>query len=728
MTEPEIEAVKVESNVPADYQIRIKDCNSIGEALISLRRSSLNIKYGPNGLGKSTIARALTLRTEGAGHLTELTPFKYRAIADGPRPVVEGAEEINSVLTFNDAYVTQFVFQPDEVLKNSFEIFINTDDYRQGLEKIESMFQSLKETFAQQTEFNEALISFTELRDAFNVTKTGVVAKTSRGLKALGVGGKLKNIPAPLQGYKGFLHSSDPAGWITWQSKGKAFLELSENCPFCSVQSVDKATATQVSAEYESAAVKNMSALRNAIDKLGRYFEPGYLKQLEALTTSITEITPEESQFLATLRGQVETLLLKLSALQGLSFHALRDEKDVGAVLNDLKVDLSLLHALNSDATKLVVDLINAKLDEVAIQIIDVRRSISEQKKRVAGLIQVNQASINEFLSSAGYRYSVRIEATGDSYRMLLEHQDAPGHLESASSHMSYGEKNAFALVLFMHHVNREQPDLVVLDDPISSFDKTKKFAILHQLFHGKNSLRNVTSLLLTHDIEPAIDMVLTGTSGQFTVADPAVHFLSGRSGVVSEKPIEASDINTFSQVCDSNISSASDDAIKCIYLRRRFEVHGSRGAEYDLLSSLLHLREVPTQKTEAREQTPLTDAGILEATEAVKEHIPNFDYARILSELKDAVALKAKFDATDVGYEKVQLFRIMSELNPIALKGDKVFTKFVNETYHIENEYVMQLNPRDFDAVPEYVIAACTALVEGTSVEDGDSDDEAAA
>jgi len=31
---------------------------------------------------------------------------------------------------------------------------------------------------------------------------------------------------------------------------------------------------------------------------------------------------------------------------------------------------------------------------------------------------------------------------------------------------------------------------------------------------------------------------------------------------------------------------------------------------------------------------------------------------------------------------------------------------------YHIENEYVMQLNPRDFDAVPEFVIAACTELV----------------
>lgn len=713
MTQASPNEVRYSPETPVDYQITIKNCNSIGEAAISLRPSSLNIKYGPNGLGKSTIARALTLRAEGDGSLEELTPFKYRASADGLVPAVEGADAIGTVLTFNDSYVSQFVFQRDEVLKNSFEIFINTDDYQEGLRKIELMFESLKNTFAEQTEFNDALASFIELRDAFNVTKTGSVAKTSKGIKALSVGGKLKNIPALLQGYKGFLQSDNPAGWITWQAKGKAFLELSDNCPFCSVQSVDKATAAQVSAEYESAAVKNMSILRGVIEKVGRYFEPGYLQQLEDLITSLGEMTPEQGSFLVNLRSQVETLLQKLTALQGLSFHALQDEENVANVLSELKINLSLLHAVNSDATMSVVDLINGKLDEVAGQINDIRRRIGEQKSRVAKLIKANQDAINEFLSSAGYRYSVRIEASGDSYRMLLEHQDAPGHLESAATHLSYGEKNAFALVLFMHHVQWVKPDLIVLDDPVSSFDKTKKFAILHQLFHGKNSLRDVTTLLLTHDIEPAIDVVRTGTSGQFIAAAPVVHFLVGRSGTVAETRIEASDITTFSQVCDANIASATDPIIKCIYLRRRFEVHGSRGMGYELLSNLLHLRDVPTRKSGTGDEVELDETEIARATESIKEHIPDFDYVQLLTEIKNPVALKARFDGTDVGYEKVQLFRIMSVLNPVALKGDDVFTKFVNESYHIENEYVMQLNPRHFDAVPEYVVAACTVLIE---------------
>lgn len=699
------------SSALTELEIKIRHCNSISEGNISLRRGSLNIKYGPNGIGKSTIARALELRIAGNEKLEELTPFKHKSQKSGPRPSIEGADSIQSVMTFNDDYVLQFVFQRDEVLKNSFEIFINTVEFQEGLAQIESNFESLKQTFEDEAEFNEALDSFTELRDAFNVTKGGAVAKTSKGYKALSVGGKLKNIPEQLRGYEGFLHSDNPAAWITWQSKGKEFLELSDNCPFCSGASIDKQTAAKVSQEYESAAVKNMSLLRNVIDRLGRYFASSDLEKLNDLTTSISGVSPEQDSFLVTLRSQVETLLTKLSAVKGLSFHALRDEENIAAVLGELKIDLKYLPALNSEATQSVVRLINEKLDDVAAQIDDVRRRIGEQKTRVERLIRRNQDDINAFLKSAGYRYTVRIEPNESTYRMLLEHEDAPGHIESAASHLSYGEKNAFALVLFMHDVQHKKPDLVVLDDPVSSFDKTKKFAILHQLFHGKNSLRDTTSLLLTHDIEPAVDIVRT--TGQFIAANPVVHFLSGRSGQLAEKPIHATDIKTFSEVCDENISSSTDQLIQCIYLRRRFEVHGARGDEYELISSVLHARAMPTRKLATGEHVPLDESEVAAATAEVTNYIPNFDYDQLATEAKNQESLKARFRATDVGYEKVQLFRMLLALDPESFKGDEVFTKFVNETYHIENEYVMQLNPKEFDAVPEFVIAACTTLVD---------------
>jgi energy-coupling factor transporter ATP-binding protein EcfA2 len=693
--------------------IVIRDCNSIAEARVSLRRSSLNIKYGPNGIGKSTIARALVLRSQENDALDELLPFKYRHGGDHPRPSVAGADDIERVLVFDESYVAQFVFQADEVVKNSFEIFINTAEYREGLAAIESIFGELKDVFLENEALDAVIAALTELRDAFTVTKTGAIAKTSRGFKALGVGGKLAAVPKALRGYERFLHSDDPAGWITWQSKGRAYLELSDNCPFCSVAGVDKQTAQKVSEEYESAAVRNMSALRTTIDRLGTAFDPGHLEQLKKITQSIGELSPEQSQFLAGLRGQIETLLTKFTALKELSFHTLRDRPDVDEVLRDAKIDLTLLRALDSDAMRSVVGSMNDRLDRVAAQIGEIKARVGVQRTRVARLIRENQDAINEFLTSAGYEYAVRIEPSADSYRMILEHNDAPGHLEAASRHLSYGERNAFALVLFMHHVRRDEPDLVVLDDPVSSFDKTKKFAILHKLFHGRNSIRGFTTLFLTHDIEPAIDVVRTATSGQFQASEPVAHFLRSRSGVVDEKQIGRDDIMTFSKVCDLNIRSSADDSIKSIYLRRRYEVHGEIGAEYDVLSSLLHLREVPDRRREDGTRVPLASADVARATASIREWIPSFDYSAMLDELRDPAVLRAKFASTDVGYEKVQIFRIASALDLAPEIRDAAFKKFVNETYHIENEYVMQLNPRDFDAVPEHVVRACADLLE---------------
>ena len=696
----------------SDYAITITDCNSITAAKITLRRASLNIKYGPNGIGKSTIARALVLNAEGDDALQELLPFRYRHGDTDNAPAVVGADEIKSVLVFDEHYVSQFVFQPDEVVKNSFEIFIETPEYQAGIEELEAIFEGLRKVFLENQALDDVIDSFTELRNAFTITKAGGIAKTSRGFKALGMGGKLATIPTPLLGYEKFLHSDDPAGWLMWQSKGKNYLGLSDNCPFCSIPNVDKKTAVHVSEEYASAAVKAMSALRLVIDKLAQFFVPERLEKLRKITTSLEELSPEQDQFLAGLRGQVETLLDKFTALKGLSFVSLRAEPDVDKALRSLKIELDLLDALNSEDTQDVVGDMNAQLDHVAEQINEIKKGVGIQKARVAKSIEQNQDEINEFLTSAGYKYSVRIESSGDSYRMILEHHDAPGHLEAAASHLSFGERNAFALVLFMHQVRRDNPDLVVLDDPVSSFDKTKKFAILHKLFHAKSSLRDFTSLLLTHDIEPAIDIVRTTTSGQFQAAAPAVHFLRSREGVVEEKPIKPTDIMTFSQVCDQNIGSSGDDVIKCIYLRRRYEVHGERGAEYDVLSSLLHLRDVPSKRGTNGGLVPLSEEDLRRANAAIEEDIPGFDYKAILSELKNREVLKAKFYATDVGYEKIQIFRIFTELDPDAPAGDAAFKKFVNESYHIENEYVMQLNPCEFDAVPEHVVQSCAALL----------------
>ena len=87
--------------------------------------------------------------------------------------------------------------------------------------------------------------------------------------------------------------------------------------------------------------------------------------------------------------------------------------------------------------------------------------------------------------------------------------------------------------------------------------------------------------------------------------------------------------------------------------------------------------------------------------------HIPGFDYEKLVADVKDVEGIKVKFHATDVGYEKIQLFQIINDEH-----DDSVIRKFINDSYHIENEYVMQLNPHKFESIPEYVIEECVALL----------------
>ena len=55
-------------------------------------------------------------------------------------------------------------------------------------------------------------------------------------------------------------------------------------------------------------------------------------------------------------------------------------------------------------------------------------------------------------------------------------------------------------------------------------------------------------------------------------------------------------------------------------------------------------------------------------------------------------------------GYEKLQIFRIINNDN----HENDVVKKYINESFHIENECIMQLNPYKYDFIPEHIIAEC--------------------
>lgn len=697
--------------MPNTYNVVIKNCNSVDFAAISIVKGSLNIKYGPNGLGKSTIAKALVGQIRNDGSLLDLTPFKYLGQADAPGPSVQGVSGLTSALVFDELYVNQFVFQPDEVVRNSFNIFIKTPEYEATMAEIETLLSGIRKSFDDNADIDQMLKNLRELKEAFGApTKTGSIPRSSKMMKAFADGNKIENVPEILKPYEAYLKSPEASKWIGWQIKGKEFLELADVCPYCSVGFEDhaqKQIALAVADEYDATTVNHLNNLKAVIGRLGKYFSEDCKASLEKITRSQVKISPEGEQFLAQLQGSLGLLIKRIEGLRSISFFSLRDVDKIDDEIADLRIDLTLIDKLNSEETRTVVDPINRQLDDLVEKVGELKGCIYRHKARIAKAIEANQKGINGFLKSAGYRYSVTITPEDESYKMKLVHEDRGEHIEAASKHLSYGEKNAFALVLFMHQVCNEKPDLVVLDDPISSFDKNKKFAILNELFRGKASLRGYTTLLLTHDIEPAIDVVRS-VSRVFEGASPSAAHLASKGGIVSEVPITRADIQTFAQICRENVRTLTDTLVKCIYLRRHYEIVDDFGIEYNLLASLFHKREIPTVQHVGVASRNMTVTERAEAEKSVCEHIPEFDYTALINELSDEGAMKAKFRSSDVGYEKIQLFRLINRDHE-----DDVIMKFINEAFHIENEYVMQLNPHKYESVPEYVVDACVRVME---------------
>lgn len=526
-------------------------------------------------------------------------------------------------------------------------------------------------------------------------------------MKGLSQGNKLQHIPEGLEIYRPFISSSSNVAWIDWQTKGtQQFSELSDCCPYCSSDTSDKKEQiTRVGEEYDKNVIKNLVKIIEVIKNLGDYFTDQAKQKLTDITLLSHGLEPEHVDYLKQIKTQIDRLsdrLVKLKALKGFDF---KKDESVRDQLNSYKIDLAFLSELNSDATKQEIDTINNSIDEVVVKAGQLQGKLNQQRGVMQKLVEKYQTEINNFLSYAGYKYKVQISGEDDRSQLKLQHIDHDDFVSGGDQHLSFGERNAFAIVLFMYECLSKKPDLIILDDPISSFDKNKKYAILEMLFRRKaaNCLKSKTVLMLTHDVEPIIDTV-KAVQKQFD-SQVIASYLRFDSGVINELSVEKIDIKTFSRICTDYLTTDADSILKLIYLRRHLEIIDDTGNAYQVLSNLLHLRSMEEAIDTRVEGHPIMDASMRDnGISQIVSSIADFSYEETLTRLKDKASLKVIYDSCSSGYEKLQIFRLFDGIDV----GNSVLQKFINETYHIENEYICQLDPTKFDLIPEYVINAC--------------------
>lgn len=92
-------------------RIEISNCRNLKKAAIELTEGALNVKYAPNGTGKSSLALGIEYAVDGDDALRDrVVPFDNRGMQDAPSFSAAGLENFSETIAFNEEYVDKFVF------------------------------------------------------------------------------------------------------------------------------------------------------------------------------------------------------------------------------------------------------------------------------------------------------------------------------------------------------------------------------------------------------------------------------------------------------------------------------------------------------------------------------------------------------------------------------------------------------------------------------------------
>lgn len=696
--------------------IEISNCNNIAEAKISITENTLNIKYGCNGTGKSTISEAIRLKSEG-NSLEGLRPFTDEENND-INPVVNDIP-FTKVKVFNEDYIKKYLFKSEGIFADSYSVLLQSKECEELAKKISDLLNELQSSFNEDDSISDLSNMLSEYMSVVNYASGSIAKRGGLGefLKGNGAGFEKHQ---ELDAYKPFYESdiASVSKWADWRTSGINHMN-GDSCPFCTsnmdMPVIQKQNET-IKKVFKKSAIKTATQV---LEYLKKGIEKGYISKdaekglLEYLgdEDKADELYAELSQ----LAAETEYLQKKLRAISIFRpMNVTHDQlTEIEKSLKSMQIDRNILQKYyTTDLMGNSVDAINAKIEELLSKSGQLKGLFFQHESKLKKLIDDRKDDINAFFTLAGFPYKFEIKEEGErkanTYLIPFGKEKA---VSEPDSHLSWGERNAFALVMFIFDAISENADLIVLDDPIAAFDNNKKFAVIRRMFDNQQEVtfRDKTVLMLTHDLQPVIDYIHGSFFKAYGLTTPVrADFISNENGVIKEQAIEDTDLlNTV--VLTEHFAKDEDKPlfVRIVNYRKYYELTTSgfkESACYDILSNLIHGRSIPEDGQKQPMPQNLIDQGMLE----IGKYMPGYTYEKMIEELKSSNLIKEVSENSNM-YYRILAIRLLFEREKNLLQQLKKeypgACKFLNETNHIENDYVFQLNPEKYFAIPEVYV-----------------------
>ena len=707
-------------------RIKVRNCNNIVDGEIDIDRNKLNIFFGRNGTGKSTIAKAILLQSEDEP-LSGLTPYGIDDKENAPG--ISGVPSGN-IAIFNTGYVEQYIFQLGSLIKEPFKILIRSQSYDEIKEKMDQTLAKIKSTITDTEEITELLSSIKSFLDVIKLGSTGAISRRGGVKKLLEGQGAYFNPPEELKRLKPFLTGKSVIDWTDWRLRGYKNFGEEGRCPYCSIEDSDAIkTINQVFVEtYDKSSVQAVSNVHRALGALRPYLDKERVAKLLSFFGSKKDL-PVLNLELRKLGAEATYLHKCLMQITDFDWSSVDSDNvdELESWLGENKISVSAVaDYFTSELTENVIGMINGEIEGLLENVGQLKGEVALCNNYVRRMITHRERDINEFLQLAGFRYSFEIEVDDEDNTSALLRFILPDggdvNVQSPGENLSWGERHTIALILFMFDAISQNAELIILDDPISSYDSNKKYAIINRLFKTgdkENSLYQRTVLLLTHDFEPVLDFIQAGAGRQDSTCVKATYF-ENNSGQIECTPItrESNDIISSTVLLQELARDTELDFAARVGSLRKFIEHQEKwpanSAAYNILSSLIHGRTEPTVDSQGEEE--LTAEQMAEGLQFLRRFIPDFEYNSALEHCAPEKVMERYFSETS-SYMKMLILRMYIERKPEARSrlraSNEVLLKYVDETYHVENDYLFSLDVRRFNIVPDHYVTEADRFME---------------
>lgn len=685
-----------------------KNLAAIEEGSIKIEENSLNVKFGINGTGKSTISKGITkyIKRESYNNLK-----KY---GSDEMPTITSNKDFDDVIVFNQEYINNYLFKED-LINNSFEIMINTEEYQYLSKKVDNEFQYLLETLKDKDLYN-IKTELEQFRNSISFKEKQAKGKQAvvdiLGTSKLAKGKKLNDISefttSNTKDYQEYLINEKNYEWLKWFEAGYNLI-LNNKCPFCLNELSPNMNIIhdEISNAFKTTALKQNSESKKILNDVKKYVDSKSKLIISDICKSNEKFSNKDAIFLKEIVDCCSRELDKINNLSTLNVVNIKEMFEKNELINFLinnKLTIDFYTNLENEI-KEKIENINSIIDNLINREKEIKTITNDFSIKINSLIKDKCDYVNNFFVLSGIPYKIEVIAKNENdFKTVLK--PIKSDVDITKEQLSYGELNSVSLMLFSLEAKKTN-GLIILDDPVSSFDNNKKFAILYYLFTKSNAVfKDKTVLLFTHDFSIIIDLI---KKHNFRSMKKMLSHITNKDGNLIERTIKNDKVVHTLKQWKSKAVSGQNPLIRVINARKYFEYEACDNNVVDVLSSLLHFNEKPMQAGKNKVMIP--DKIVQKAEEKIKELISNFDYDKFLEDISNKENIKNWYFKTNSSVEKLQLIRAYLQLETQATKDD-IFMSFITESYHVDNNEFLMLKEDTYDLVPNYILNICDKIM----------------